>query len=103
MQIDNVREAQDLSDRLEATIPFLVRIGTQLLKTMLDSGNHVSIDDFFTVDWVKYSGDVGGINCAFEEPDSKQRYVVSITHIKSIQRIRWQRKLWRIKRDEPNG
>jgi hypothetical protein len=82
MQIDNLEEAQDLCDRLEATIPFAVKVDKQLLKTMLDSGNRVSSDDVFTVDWVKYSGDIGGINCAFEEPSSQQRYVVSITHLK---------------------
>jgi hypothetical protein len=82
MQIDNLEEAQDLCDRLEATVPFSVRATKQLLKTMKERGDRVSSDDVFTVDWVKYSGDIGGINCAFEEPDSQQRYVVSITHLK---------------------
>jgi hypothetical protein len=81
MQIDNREAAQDLCDRLEATIPFSVRPTKQLLKTMLDRGNQASIDDIFTVDWVKYSGDVGGINCAFEYPGG-ERYVVSLTHLK---------------------
>jgi hypothetical protein len=82
MQIDNLKEAQDLCDRLEATIPFTVRVGKQLLKTMLDGGNKASLDDVFTVDWVKYSGDVGGISCAFEYSDGKERYAVSLTHLK---------------------
>ncbi len=80
MQIDNLAEAQALSDRLEATIPFPVRAGKQLLKTMLDRGDRVTGDDAFTVDWVNYSGDIGGINCAFEYPKG-ERYVVSITHL----------------------
>jgi hypothetical protein len=82
MQIDNLEEAQDLCDRLEATIPFSVRVGKKLLKTMLDGGNKVTLDDVFTVDWVKYSGDMGGINCAFEHSSNKERYVVSLTHLK---------------------
>lgn len=82
MQIDNFKAAQDLSDRLEATMPFSVRPTKQLLKTMLDRGNRASLDDVFTVDWVKYSGDIGGINCAFEYSDGGERYVVSITHLK---------------------
>jgi hypothetical protein len=81
MQIDNLEAAQDLCDRLEATIPFTVRVGKQLLKTMLDGGNKVTLDDIFTVDWVKYSGDIGGINCAFEHA-GKERYAVSLTHLK---------------------
>jgi hypothetical protein len=82
MQIDNREAAQDLCDRLEATIPFSVRPTKQLLKTMIDRGNHASLDDVFTVDWVKYSGDVGGINCAFTYSDGGERYVVSLTHLK---------------------
>jgi hypothetical protein len=81
MQIDNLKAAQDLCDRLEATIPFPVQSTKQLLKTMLDRGDPASIDDVFTVDWVKYSGDVGGISCAFEYPGG-ERYVVSLTHLK---------------------
>jgi hypothetical protein len=82
MQIDNREAAQDLCDRLEATIPFSVRPTKQLLKTMIEGGNRASLDDIFTVDWVKYSGDVGGINCAFEYSDGGERYVVSLTHLK---------------------
>ncbi len=81
MQIDNIEAAQDLCDRLEATIPFSVGPTKQLVKIMLDRGDKVTIDDVFTVDWVKYSGDIGGINCAFEYP-GKERYAVSLTHLK---------------------
>jgi hypothetical protein len=82
MQIDNLKEAQDLCDRLEATIPFSVRPTKQLLKTMIDRGDRASVDDVFTVDWVKYSGDVGGINCGFNFAGGKEQYVVSLTHLK---------------------
>jgi hypothetical protein len=82
MQIDNLEAAQDLCDRLEATIPFSVQPTKQLLKTMIEGGNRASLDDIFTVDWVKYSGDVGGINCAFEYSKGGERYAVSLTHLK---------------------
>jgi hypothetical protein len=82
MQIDNLEAAQDLCDRLEATIPFTVRPTKQLLKTMIDRGNRASLDDVFTIDWVKYSGDIGGINCAFEYSKGGERYAVSLTHLK---------------------
>jgi hypothetical protein len=52
------------------------------LKTMIEGGNRASLDDVFTIDWVKYSGDVGGINCAFEYSKRGERYAVSLTHLK---------------------
>jgi hypothetical protein len=82
MQSDNLKAAPDLSDRLEATIPFTVQATKQLLKTMKERGDRVSSDDVFSVDWVKYSGDVGGISCAFECGQDKQRYAVSLTQLK---------------------
>lgn len=86
MPIDNYAEAQDLSDRLEATIPFQVTIGKELLKMMRDKGERVNADMVFNVNLVKYSGDIGGINCglaALEDmPETSEQYVVSITHLK---------------------
>lgn len=114
MQIDNYQEAQALSDRLEATVPFQVRAAKELLKTLRDRGESVSVDTQFTVDWVKYSGDIGGINCGLKpspEQTEKQRYVVSLTHleidpqhplaseVKSYQR----RRIQRLKLQEQGG
>lgn len=85
MQIDNYLEAQVLTERLEATTPFRVQAGKELLKTMRDRGESVNAHTWLTVDLVKYSGDIGGINCGLEPlPDQaeKQRYVVSLTHLK---------------------
>jgi hypothetical protein len=83
MQIDNYAKAQDLSDRLEATIPFQVTVGKKLLKMMRDKGSKVTKDTEFTVNWVKYSGDIGGINCALDPLEDKgEAYSVSITHLK---------------------
>jgi len=84
MQIDNYEEAQALTERLETTVPFQVRAGKELLKTMRDRGEAVTAKTLLTVDLVKYSGDIGGINCGLEPllgQTEKQRYVVSLTHL----------------------
>ncbi len=84
MQIDNYLEAQGLTEQLEATIPFQVRAGKELLKTMRDRGESIKANTWLTVDLVKYSGDIGGINCGLESvpgQTEKQRYVVSLTHL----------------------
>lgn len=84
MQIDDYQAAQALTERLEATIPFQVRAGKELLKTMRDRGGSVNAKTPLTVDLVKYSGDIGGINCGLEPLPGqieKQRYVVSLTHL----------------------
>ena len=81
MQIDNFEQAQSLSDRLEATVPFSVRPGKQLLKILLDKRKNATSDDVFTVDWVKYSGDVGGISCALKDTIDNEVYIVSLTHL----------------------
>jgi hypothetical protein len=83
MQIDNYQEAQALTARLEATIPFQVRAGKELLKTMRDRGDSMDANTWLIVDWVKYSGDIGGINCGLEvlPGQTEQRYVVSLTHL----------------------
>jgi hypothetical protein len=84
LQIDNFEAAQAVSNRLEKTLPFQARLGKELLKMMKDRGKTVDANTTFTVDLVKYSGDVGGINCGFESISGmspKERFVVSITHL----------------------
>jgi len=63
MQIDNYEEAQNLNDRLQATIPFQVRLNKGLIATMRNNGDKANADTIFSVDLVKYAGDLGGINC----------------------------------------
>jgi hypothetical protein len=86
MPIDNLTEAQALSDRLEATIPFQVRPGKDLLKTMRYSGATVTAETVFTVDQVKYSGDAIGISCGLEslagQAAPKDKFVVPVTQLK---------------------
>jgi hypothetical protein len=86
MPIDNYEEAQALSDRLEATVPFPVRAQKELLKTMHSKGRQANADTIFTVDWVKYSGDIGGISCGLvpleDDLQAGERYVVSLTRLR---------------------
>ncbi len=86
MQIDNYEEAQSLNDRLEATIPFQVRLNKGLIATMRNKGDKANADTIFSVDLVKYSGDLGGINCGLVslsgQPEAADKYIVSITHLK---------------------
>ena len=80
-QIDNYIEAQNLCDRLEATLPFRVKAGFKLRKTMGDEGLQVDEQTWFLVDFAKYSGDEGGIMCGLMAEDDQQ-FVVSLTHVK---------------------
>ena len=80
-QIDNYIEAQDLCDDLEATLPFRVKAGFKLRKTMGDKGLQVDEQTWFPVDFAKYSGDEGGIMCGLMTEDDQQ-FVVSLTHVK---------------------
>lgn len=83
--IDDYEAAIDLSKRLNATMPFQVRVGKELLKKMQSGGESVTANTLFNVTLVAYSGDVGGINCGLEPADGEllsSAYVVSITHVK---------------------
>jgi hypothetical protein len=86
MEIDNREEAIDLNDRLTETVPFKVKAGKELLKTMRDKRERVNTETEFNVSWVGYSGDMGGIQCSLDPLDGNletgERYVVSITHLK---------------------
>ncbi|MBD1928671.1 hypothetical protein H6F74_20810 [Trichocoleus sp. FACHB-90] len=83
MQIDNYEEAIALTKKLEESLPIIVRPRKPLLKTLRERGETVTADHQFTVELVNYSGDMGGIMCALaDEAEKKERYVVSITHLK---------------------
>jgi hypothetical protein len=74
----------DLSNRLEATIPFQVKPGKQLLKMMRNRGDRIDADTSFNVTSVMYSGDAGGISGKLERVNGKSlstTYVVSMTQV----------------------
>jgi hypothetical protein len=86
MQIDNLAAAQDLSDRLEATLPFQVRAHKELLTIMRSQDAYATPATVFTVDTVTYAGDTGGITCGLEpvvgQVKPKEKFVTPITHLK---------------------
>ncbi len=86
VQIDNPTEAQALADRLTAALPFQVRAGNELMKTMRNKGDRVTADTLFTVHEIKYAGDSTCIHCGLAategKPDLTEKYSVSITQLK---------------------
>lgn len=83
MQIDNYVEAMELTKKLEDNLPIIVRPGKPFLKTLRERGETITPDQEFTIDYVNYSGDMGGIMCTLAStPEQKERYVISITHLK---------------------
>lgn len=83
MRIDDYDAAIALTKKLKENLPIIVRPGKPFLKTLRERGEVVTSDQEFTVDRVDYSGDMGGIMCTLaSDPEQKERYVVSITHLK---------------------
>jgi hypothetical protein len=83
MQIDNYEEAIALSEKLEASLPIKFRAAKPFLKTLKERGETATPEQEFTVELVKYFGDEGGIVCSLAtNPEQKERYAVSITHLK---------------------
>jgi hypothetical protein len=82
MPIDNFAAAQDLADRLKETVPFRVRAGFQLLGVIQEGGISANEQTWFTVIFVGYSGDEGGIMCALEMENGAKAHITSLTHLK---------------------
>lgn len=86
MQIDNYEQAIALTNKLETSLPITARARKPFLKTLKQRGENASPEREFVIDYVSYSGDMGGIMCALktepDNPDNKERYVISITHLK---------------------
>ncbi|MBD2196824.1 MULTISPECIES: hypothetical protein [Calothrix] len=85
MRIDDYNAAKALTDKLKQSLPITVKAGKEFLKTLKQKGEDANPDREFEVDFVGYSGDDGGIMCGLKEPnnpESKEKYVSSITHLK---------------------
>ena len=86
MKIDERDEAIALTEKLKQTLPITVRAGKEFLKILKQQGEKTDPDRDYTIDYVGYSGDEGGIMCAIavdpNQPDNKQRHFASITHLK---------------------
>lgn len=83
MQIDDHQEAIALTEKLQANLPIKARPTKELVKSLRSQGKSVSPNQEFSVNFVSYSGDLGGIMCAIgDNPEDKEVHVVSITHLK---------------------
>lgn len=83
MQIDNYQEAHALTEKLMALLPIKARPTLELVKSLREQGKSINPNQEFSINYVNYSGDLGGIMCAIgENPEDKEVHVVSITHLK---------------------
>jgi hypothetical protein len=85
MRIDDYNAAKALTEKLKQSLPIKVKAGKEFLKTLKKKGENADPDREFEIDFVAYSGDDGGIMCGLKEPnnpESKEKYVSSITHLK---------------------
>ncbi|MEH2390465.1 MAG: hypothetical protein V7K21_01920 [Nostoc sp.] len=85
MRIDDYNAANALTEKLKESLPIKARAGKEFLKTLKQKGEDADPDREFEIDFVGYSGDEGGIMCGLKEPnnpESKEKYVSSITHLK---------------------
>ncbi|MEM9483613.1 MAG: hypothetical protein AAGA83_07960 [Cyanobacteria bacterium P01_F01_bin.116] len=81
MTVDDYDEAISLNNRLDASVPFKVRPGKQMLKNMQAQGKSVK-DQNYTVEKVLYGGDEGGITCVLKgKATDKEIVASSITHL----------------------
>jgi hypothetical protein len=82
MAIDDYDVAIALNNKLEASVPFKVRPGKQLLKMMKNKGTPMSADRDYIVEKVLYAGDEGGITCMLKGSATDKEVVgASITHL----------------------
>jgi hypothetical protein len=83
MQIDDYKEAQALTEKLKASLPVKVFPTKQLVQSLRQQGKSIKTDQPYEIDSVFYAGDMGGITCALKrDPEDKEVYAVSITHLK---------------------
>ncbi|MBW4616480.1 MAG: hypothetical protein KME21_25065 [Desmonostoc vinosum HA7617-LM4] len=86
MRIDNYNAAKALTEKLKESLPIKARAGKPFLKTLKQRGEDADPNREFEIDFVGYSGDEGGIMCGLvseaHNPENKERYVISITHLK---------------------
>ncbi|NJN00078.1 MAG: hypothetical protein HC800_25690 [Phormidesmis sp. RL_2_1] len=82
MAIDDYDTATALLKALEASVPFKVRPGKQLLKLMKNKGTPLSAERGYWVEKVIYSGDEGGILCMLKPAATDKELVgSSLTHL----------------------
>ena len=83
IMIDDAEKTQELLSKLTEQLPITAYPGKELMKMMQSSGELADEKKQLEIEQVMYGGDEGGILCALKAwENSKQAYVVSITHLK---------------------
>ena len=82
--IDIPDKTQALMARLEAALPVRARPTPEVLKTLRQQSPKLRFPRHCDITEIYYAGDEGGILCTldFGLDDSKEVYVVSITHLR---------------------
>ena len=82
MPIDDYASATELSQQLDASLPFTVRPGKPLLNLKREKGTPLSAERDYVVEKVMYSGDEGGIICMLQGGETDKAVVgSSLTHL----------------------
>ncbi|MEO1354106.1 MAG: hypothetical protein AAFW84_36055 [Cyanobacteria bacterium J06635_15] len=110
MAIDDYDVAIALKNQLEASVPFKVRPGKQLLTMMKSKGTPMSAERDYVVEKVFYGGDEGGITCMLQGSATDKELVgASITHLvmdpdhplaKEVKDYQRQRTYWLMVQDQ---
>ena len=83
IMIDDAEKTQELLSKLTEQLPITAYPGKELMKMMQSSGELADEKKQLEIEQVMYGGDEGGILCALKAwENSKQAYVVSLTHLK---------------------
>ena len=81
--IDDLNKTMKLVEKLSAQVPITAYPGTVFLEMMKSNGEDSEENQQLEIERIIYGGDEGGILCALRPwSNSKQAYVVSITHLK---------------------
>lgn len=79
--IDDYEAALELKAKLEAAIPFNVRLTQDCCELLKKQERRPSPDQWYVVDTVAYLGDEGGIMIGFQpDDDDGSPCVISLTH-----------------------
>jgi hypothetical protein len=82
-QIDDYNAAQALTEKIKTNLPIQAHASQEIIKGLQAQGKSIHPNQEFTIQSVFYAGDMGGITCALKsQPEDKEAYAVSITHLK---------------------
>ena len=81
--IDNYAQVARLLSKLEAALPLVAHISSDLAGALRDDFGAGHVPATCQVTEVSYAGDAGGIMCRFHlGPESERHFYVSITHLR---------------------